>query len=53
MGLPASWVSDTCRSIPEPDNFVRQVSFASPDERIGFDQALAAVIALVDMLRAA
>jgi hypothetical protein len=36
----------------EYDDFVRQVSFAQPDERIGFDQALAAVIALVDMLGA-
>jgi hypothetical protein len=34
----------------EYDDFVRQVSFALPDERIGFDQALAAVVALVDML---
>ena len=37
----------------EYDDFVRQVSFAQPDERIGFDQALAAVVALVDMLGAA
>jgi hypothetical protein len=36
----------------EYDDFVRQVSFAQPDERISFDQALAAVIALVDMLGA-
>ena len=37
----------------EYDSFVRQVSFARPDERIGFDQALAAVVALVDMFGAA
>jgi hypothetical protein len=37
----------------EYDDFVRQVSFAQPAERIGFDQALAAVVALVDMLGAA
>jgi hypothetical protein len=37
----------------EYDDFVRQVSFARPDERIGFDQAVAAVVALVDMLGAA
>ena len=34
------------------DSFVRQVSFARPDERIDFDQALASVIALVEMLGA-
>jgi hypothetical protein len=37
----------------EYDDFVRQVSFAQLAERIGFDQTLAAVIALVDMIGAA
>ena len=37
----------------EYDNFVRQVSFARPDERIGFDQALAAVVAMIERLGAA
>jgi hypothetical protein len=37
----------------EYDDFVRQVSFARPDEQIGFDQALASVVALVEMLGAA
>ena len=37
----------------EYDDFVRQVSFARPDERIGFDQAVAAVVSLVDILGAA
>ena len=37
----------------EYDDFVRQVSFARPDKWIGFEQALAAVVALVDMLGAA
>ena len=37
----------------EYDDFVRQVSFARPDERIGFAQALAAVVALVARLGAA
>ena len=36
----------------EYDNFVRQVSFAQPHERISFEQALAAVITLVDSLDA-
>jgi hypothetical protein len=36
----------------EYDDFVRQVSFAQPAERIGFDQALEAVVALVERLRA-
>jgi hypothetical protein len=34
----------------EYDDFVRQVSFAQPDERISFAQALAAVVALVERL---
>src|SRR5262249_3303270 len=36
----------------EYEAFVRQVSFAQPTERIGFDQALAAVVALVERLGA-
>ena len=44
--------SDTLWAV-EYDDFVRQVSFARPDEWIGFEQALAAVVALVDMLGAA
>jgi len=36
----------------EYEAFVRQVSFAQPAERIGFDQALTAVVALVDRLGA-
>ena len=44
--------SDTLWAV-EYDDFVRQVSFARPDEWIGFEQALASVVALVDMLGAA
>jgi hypothetical protein len=36
----------------EYEAFVRQVSFAQPSERIGFEQALAAVVALVERLGA-
>jgi hypothetical protein len=36
----------------EYEAFVRQVSFAQPSERIGFEQALAAVVTLVERLGA-